>query len=671
MPNSLQKQVESLRERVRYHDRLYYIDAKPEISDHEYDELMRQLCDLETQHPDLITSDSPSQRVGGQLLPGFVHVSHAVPMLSVDNTYDESQLREFDQRIRGALDDEPFSYIVDPKVDGVAASLTYENGVLALAATRGDGATGDDITQNIRTLKSVPLRLVGNDVPAVLDVRGEVYWPTDSFLAFNARREEEGEQVFANPRNATAGTLKQLDPAKVADRGLRFVAHGFGRIEPLSCDSGFEILQMFQKWGIAANPGLSRASDIEEVLELVRTWERRRHELPYEIDGLVVKVDSITQRRQLGTTSKYPRWCIAYKYAAEQAESVLLDIELQVGKLGTVTPRAIMAPVQLAGTTVRHASLHNFDQVERLDVRIGDTVIVEKAGEIIPQVVRVVLDKRPPHAMPFPRPTSCPVCDHPLERDAGGVYIRCNNPQCVAQRRERLIHFCSRDQMDIEGAGDALVQQLVDNELATDCSDLFRLHERQEKLLALERMGKKSVENLLAGIEASKSKPLSKLLSALNIRHVGSTTGELLAEHFGNIDDLMQADYEELIAIDGIGPELADSVRSFFAGDDGRRLIERLRELGVNMLQPRRNVAAGLPFSGKNVVITGTLESMGRKEAQELVKSLGGKSAGAVSKKTDLVVAGEKAGSKLAKAREFGVEVIDEAEFLKRAHPPV
>ncbi len=662
-----QDEIADLRRQIQRHDRLYYVEAAPEISDREYDALMERLRTLETAHPELIIPDSPTQRVGGEPIAGFAKVTHAVPMRSVDNTYDEGQLREFDERVRKGLGGKAFRYVVDPKVDGVAASLVYEYGALTLAATRGDGVTGDDVTANVRTLRSVPLRLEGDDVPALFEVRGEIYWPTDDFTRFNARRKEAGEQVFANPRNATAGTLKQLDSGNVAGRGLLFVAHGFGRVEPLPTDSSYELFALARRWGVPTNPRTRLADSIDEVLKEVHALERERRALAYEIDGLVAKVDSFAQREALGATSKYPRWCIAYKFAAEQGESVLREVEFQVGKLGTITPRAIFDPVQLAGTTVRHASLHNFDQVERLDVRIGDTVLVEKAGEIIPQVVRVEVEKRPPGARPIERPRECPVCGHAVQQDIGGVYLRCINPQCVAQRKERLIYFCGRDQMDIEGAGEALIEQLVNRELVKDCSDLYHLKEDRAALLALERMGEKSVDNLLAGIEASKQKPLSKLLAALNIRHVGGSTGEILAEHFETMDALMAAGEDELVSVDGVGPELAKSVSDFFASTDGRQLVTRLQAAGLNMTQPRRQVAADAPFANMTVVVTGTLEHLGRKEAQELIKALGGKSAGSVSKKTDLVVAGEKAGSKLAKAQELGIPVIDEAEFLARA----
>jgi len=661
------REIVQLREEIRKHDRLYFVEAAPEISDREYDRLVERLRALEAAHPELITPDSPTQRVGGAPLKGFKSITHAVPMLSIDNTYNEGELREFDLRVRKILGDEQYAYIVDPKVDGVAVALVYERGALVLAATRGDGVTGDDVTANVRTIRSVPLRLHGRDVPDLLEVRGEIYWPLAEFNCFNAQRQQAGEPVFANPRNATAGTLKQLDSRKIAGRGLRFVAHGFGRIAPEPDDSAHALMRKLQQWGVPVSERSRKVPDIDAVLAECHALERDRRTLAYEIDGLVAKVDSLAQRQRLGATSKYPRWAVAFKFAADQAESLLLDVELQVGKLGTITPRAIMQPVQLAGTTVRHASLHNFDQVERLDVRIGDTVVVEKAGEIIPQVVRVVLEKRPRNAKPIKRPTKCPVCGHDVAQDEGGVYIRCLNPQCIAQRKERLIYFCGRDQMDIEGAGEVLVDQLVEKGLLKDASDIYHLHERRDELIALERMGEKSADNLLAGIEQSKRKPLSKLLAALNIRHVGGATGEVLADHFGNIDALMAASVEALTEVDGVGPELAASVRTFFDAKDNQALIARLRTAGLNMTQPKRKIAKDSPFAGKTVVLTGGLERMERKAAEELIKSLGGKPASSVSKKTDLVIAGEKAGSKLAKAKELGIEIIDEAEFLKRA----
>jgi DNA ligase (NAD+) len=668
MKNADLKELNRLRDEIREHDRRYYVLAEPSISDREYDRLLEQVRDLETQHPEWITPDSPTQRVGGEPLAGFEHVEHAVPMLSVDNTYDESQLREFDQRIQKRLEGEPYAYLVDAKIDGVAISLTYEDGVLTLAATRGDGATGDDVTVNCRAIRSIPLRLGGENVPKLIDVRGEIYWPRAAFDAFNEQREAHGETPFANPRNATTGTLKQLDPTKIVGRGLAFCAHGVGRLEPREDlpDSNLDLYRMMQSWGVTIYPKVKCVESIEAAIEICNAFGQERATLGYEVDGMVLKIDSRRQRERLGRTSRYPRWCIAYKYEAEQGESVLLDVDFQVGKLGTITPRARMEPVQLAGTTVRHASLHNFDQVERLDVRIGDTIIVEKAGEIIPQVVRVVTEKRPKNAKPIKRPTKCPACGSPVEQDEGGVYLRCTSMDCVAQRKERLIYFCHRDQMDIEGAGKVLIEQLVDARLVKDCADFYTLHDKREQIAAIERMGEQSTDNFLAGIEQSKHKPLSKLLAALNIRFVGGSTAAAIAEHFENIDAVMAASIVDLLEVDGVGSELAASVHAFFENETNREVIRRLRDAGVNVTQPKKASDASGPFAGLTVVVTGTLEEMTRNMAHELIEALGGKVAKSISAKTDLLVAGAKAGSKLAKAEKLGVEVIDETEFINR-----
>lgn len=657
--------IERLRDEIREHDNAYYVLGQPTITDRQYDKLLSELRGLEEANPGLVTPDSPTQRVSETPIDGFEHVTHAVPMLSIDNTYDEQQLREFDARVAKGLGGEKYRYVVDPKIDGVAVALVYEAGVLKRAATRGDGVTGDDITQNVRTLSSIPLRLMGKDVPAILEVRGEVVWPTELFKKHNAKREAEGLETFANPRNATTGTLKQLDSRSVAGRGLMFIAHGFGRIEPLQADSDTELFEQLKRWGIPTSPYRNVVDSIAEIVARLPEWDERRKELPYETDGLVIKVDALDQRDALGATSRYPRWCIAYKFAAEQAESVLRQVDFQVGKLGTITPRAVMDPVQLSGTTVRHASLHNFDQVDRLGVMIGDTVIVEKAGEIIPQVVAVVVEKRPKDAKPIKRPTKCPVCKGEVEKDEGGVYIRCINPSCPAQLKERLIHFAGRNQMDIEGAGQVLVETLVDQGFLHDFADFYHLHERREELIDMERMGQKSVDNLLDGIEASKKQPLSRLLAALNIRHVGASTAELLADHFHSMDTLIAAGDEELTEVEGVGGELAASIVHFFQSAAGSKVVARLGSAGVNMIQAQRSRAATGPLAGKTVVVTGTLSTMGRKEVQNLIKQLGGKCAGSVSKKTDLVVYGDSPGSKLDKARELGVKAVNESEFLK------
>jgi DNA ligase (NAD+) len=665
MAGSVAQRINRLREEVRRHDYAYYVLGQPIITDRQYDELLAELGKLEGEHPELITPDSPTQRVGETPIEGFEHVTHAVPMLSVDNTYDEKQLREFDERVRKGLGGESYSYVVDPKIDGVAVSLLYEGGLFTLAATRGDGTTGDDVTHNVRTIRSVPLRLLGKDVPEVLEVRGEIVWPTEDFNRYNTVREVAGEPTFANPRNATTGTLKQLDPRNIAGRGLQFVAHGIGRVEPLSGTTASGLFDDLARWGVPASPYRTVHDSVDEIIQRLDEWDARRHELPYITDGLVIKVDGLDQRDALGATSRYPRWCIAYKFAAEQAESVLLSVDYQVGKLGTITPRAVMKEVRLSGTKVRHASLHNFDQVDRLGVRVGDTVIVEKAGEIIPQVVSVVKEKRPKGAKQIKRPTKCPVCEGEVEQDEGGVYIRCINPACPAQLKERLIHFAARNQMDIEGAGQVLIETLADKGMLRDYADLYHLHERRDELVALERMGEKSTDNLLAGIEKSKKQPLSRLLAALNIRHVGGSTADVLADHFGSMKKLMEAGEEELTEVEGVGPELAASIVHFFRSPAGARVVSRLEAAGVNMTQPKRRVAADSPLAGKSVVVTGTLESMSRKEAEDAIKRLGGKPAGSVSKKTDFVVYGESPGSKLAKAKELGVKTISEADFLK------
>jgi DNA ligase (NAD+) len=660
------KRVEELREEIRRHDYLYYVLARPEISDRQYDRLMEELKKLEAEHPELIAPDSPTQRVGGAPLEGFASVRHAVPMMSIDNTYNEGELREFDDRVRRGLGGEKYEYLVDPKIDGVAISLRYERGRLVSGATRGDGTTGDDVTQNVRTIRSVPLKLTGRGIPDVLEVRGEVYWPKKDFEEFNAAREAAGEPTFANPRNGTAGTLKQLDSRIVAERKLAFIAHSFGQIEPLPAETQSELFNKFKAWGIPVNPHRFLCKDIDAVIKLVHEWDAKRHDLEYATDGLVIKVDRLDQRDALGATSKYPRWCIAFKYAAEQAATLLKDVTFQVGKLGTITPVAELEPVELAGTTVKRASLHNFDQVERLGVKIGDTVFVEKAGEIIPQVVGVVEEKRPRHAKPIVPPDKCPECKGPVARDEGGVFLRCINPECPAQIKEKLRYFCARNQMDIEGVGPALIEQLVDRGFVREFADLYHLGERRDELIDLERMGAKSADNLLASIEESKTRGLARVVAALNIRHVGTRAAELLADHFGSMDALASASIEELLQVEEVGEVMAKTIHEWFSSDAGKRTVAHLAAAGIDMKAHRRQRAATQPLAGKTVVVTGTLERFSRKEIQDLIKELGGSAAGSVSKKTDFVVAGAEAGSKLDKARQLGVEVIDEAEFLKR-----
>lgn len=681
------QRIAALREEIRRHDFLYYVQNAPEISDQQYDALLRELADLEAAFPHLITPDSPTQRVGERPLEGFVHVRHAVPMLSIDNTYSPAELREFDTRVRKGLEGEPYEYVVDPKIDGVAVSLRYEDGKLVLGATRGDGETGDDITQNLRTIRSIPLTLHGRGWPRILEVRGEVYWPRPDFEDFNERRIAAGETPFANPRNATAGTLKQLDAREVARRGLLFQAHGVGVIEPPpEVRTHSELFALLRAWGLPTSPYARRCRDIEEVIAFVQEWDARRHTLDYDTDGLVIKVERFDQRERLGATSKAPRWCIAYKYAAEQAQTRLLSVDFQVGKLGTITPVANLAPVQLGGTTVKRATLHNFDRVRELDLHIGDTVTIEKAGEVIPQVVAVDRAQRPSDARPVRPPTRCPECNGEVVQDEGGVYLRCINPGCPAQLVERLRFFCGRNQMDIEALGGALITRLVERGYLHGLADIYRLHERREELVKLEfavqervikgelrripvTLGKKRTDALLAGIEASKRQPLARLLAALGIRHVGVTTAELLAEHFGTMDALVAADPAALQQVEGIGPEVAASVWQWLHSAAGRAVIRDLAAVGVNMTQPRAAPRAAGVLTGKTVVVTGTLRNYSRGEIERVIKEHGGKPTDSVSRKTDFVVVGESPGSKLDKARALGVPVLTEEEFEALLRP--
>ncbi|HDZ20018.1 hypothetical protein LCGC14_0335370 [marine sediment metagenome] len=583
------KRIEQLRSELRRHDRLYYVEAAPEISDRQYDELLAELTSLEGRHRDLVTPDSPTQRVGGEPIESFETVTHALAMLSIDNTYSADDVREFDKRVRKALGGRPFSYLVDPKVDGVAVSLRYESGLLVLAVTRGDGVRGDDITANARTIRAIPLALEGEGIPEVIEVRGEVYWPRSRFAATNARRREQGLDTFANPRNGAAGTLKQLDSAVVAERGLAFLAHGFGEMsgpapsagsgQALSTGSGqaSEIMWQLNAWGIATSPDAQVCDDVEAAMKVIGNWPARRDEVDYETDGMVVKVDQLELRDLLGATSKAPRWCIAYKYEAERTETVLRAVDLQVGRLGTITPVARFDPVQLAGTTVSNASLHNFDQIQRLDVRVGDTVIVEKAGEIIPQVIQVVHAKRPVDAQVIPAPSECPSCGHRVDRDEGGVRLRCSNAECPAQMCERLRFFAGRNQMDIENLGPAVIDQLVDCGMVRSFADLYTL--RVDAVAGLDRMGDKSAANLIAAIEASKTRPLQRVLAALGVAHLGSTWAEQLAAAFADMDKLQAASLKNIQGALSTRKrrtekKIAERIRDYFQTPEGQRAIE-------------------------------------------------------------------------------------------------
>ncbi|MCP4708847.1 MAG: NAD-dependent DNA ligase LigA [Planctomycetes bacterium] len=661
----VQQRIDKLREEIRRHDTLYYVENMPDISDQEYDQLFTELKQLEEKHPELITSDSPTQRVSGIPLDGFSSVDHSRPMLSIDNTYSAEELRQFDQRVHKALGEQQYRYVVETKIDGVAVSLRYEKGVLALAATRGDGDRGDDITANARTIVSVPLRLALSEtvLPDILEVRGEVFIPNSEFVKINQRREEAGEPLFANPRNSTAGSLKMLDSRIVAQRGLRFLGYSLGLVEPEWNSGHAESLQMLKAYSIPVSSNYQIGRDIDEVIDICNQWEQKRHDLDYLIDGMVIKIDDINQQRQLGQTSRAPRWCIAYKFAAEQAETTIHSISIQVGKTGALTPVANLEPVQLAGTTVSRASLHNFDEVARKDIRVGDTVLVEKAGEIIPQVAEVITDKRSGDSEAFPVPRECPECQSSVVKDENGVYIRCVNPACPAQLTERLRHFAGRNQMDIEGLGIAVVEQLVNEGLVQSFADIYRL--KKEQVAALERMGEKSAENLINGIEKSKDQPLQRVLAGLGILHVGNRAAQILADEFGDIKALIDADTETLEAIDEIGPVMAESVYQFCHEPRTRGLIENLIDVGVKMPGKKKAGKIEGPLTGKTVVVTGSVTGYSRQQMKELVQSAGGKDTSSVSKKTDLVVVGEKPGSKADKAQQLGVKTITAEEFLE------
>jgi len=662
MPTDPAVEIARLREQIRYHDRKYYVEAAPEIPDHDYDRLMDRLKELEATYPKYLTSDSPTQRVGETPVEGLVQIEHRVPMLSIDNTYSLEELRAYGERTRKLLDEEPIEWVVELKIDGVAVSLLYENGLLVRGATRGNGRVGDDITHNVRTVAGVPLRLTGESVPPVLEVRGEIYMTNSDLVRLNQEQQERGEAPFANTRNVTAGSIRLLDPKICARRHLRFFCHGVGYTEGLAGRNYMDFLDELQGFGLPVTPMVACFDSFEKAVEHCEALIERLHELDFEIDGLVLKVNRFDQRERLGATSKSPRWVIAYKFEKYEATTRLKTIRVQVGKTGAITPVAELEPVELAGTTVSRASLHNADEIVRKDVREGDVVVVEKAGKIIPHIVRVEKHERKGGLAEFAFPTECPECGTAVVKDEGGVYIRCPNLECPAQVKERIRYFASRNAMDIEGLGDKLVEQLVTAGLITSCGDLYRL--RQEQLLTLERMGKRSSENLLAGIEASKDRGLARLLNALSIRHVGTNVARVLAEYFGTMEALRNASVEQISEINEIGPVIAQSVCEFLASEFGRETIDDLAALGVGMEVPQ---VAGQERSqilaGKTLVVTGTLVKYSRDEINELIVRHGGKAASSVSSKTDYVVAGEKAGSKLAKAESLGVKVLTEDEF--------
>jgi len=660
----VREKVAKLRREIERHNHLYYTEAQPEISDAEFDALLEELADLEEEYPELQTPDSPTQRVGGEPLEGFETVEHPVPMLSIDNTYNEDELRAFDQRVRKGLDGREPEYVVELKLDGVAVSVRYEDGVFTRGATRGDGRTGDDITHNLRTIHTLPLKL-DDEPPPVLEVRGEVFMRKSELERINREREVAGDAPFANPRNTTAGTLKQLDPKLAAKRRLDIYCYQIAPLEGVERTPHMETLKRLEHWGLPVNEHHYHCSTIDEVLAACAEWSTRRFDLDYETDGLVIKVNDPDQRDILGSTSKSPRWVIAYKFPAEVKQTKLLDITLNVGKTGAITPTAELEPVTLAGTTVRRASLYNFEDLERKDLRVGDTVEVQKAGEIIPQVLRHVPEKRPKSAKQYTPPTKCPVCGNALHKDPDGAYLRCLNLSCPAQIKERLEYFAGRSAMDIEGLGPAVIEQLVDKERVKDPADLYELTAQQ--LQDLERMGEKSSANLIAAIESSKERPLHRLLTGLGIRHVGGHIAEVLADAYGSLEEIMKAGREDLEAIHEIGSVVAQSVQDFFDTEENRRLVERLRDHGLCLEEDTPKRSGPKPFDGKTLVVTGTLENYTRDSIEERIKALGGRATSSVSKKTDYVLVGDDPGSKKDKAEELGVTLLSEAEFEKLA----
>lgn len=655
------KEIDNLRQRIRHHDRKYYVEASPEISDLEYDRLMERLKALEHKHPELVTPDSPTQRIGDEPVPYLRQVEHAIPMLSIENTYDEESLRQFGKRAADLLEGEPAEWVVELKIDGVAASIIYENGLLVRGVTRGDGRVGDDITHNIRTVQDVPLRLLTDRPPKLLEVRGEVYMTNSDLVRLNKQQQEIGDKIYANTRNVTAGSIRLLDPRQCAERNLRIFCHGAGQCDGMTARTHMEFLAEIAKFGLPATPLVKCLKSFDEVVEHCRHLTEHLYEHDFEVDGLVIKLNRFDQREKLGARSKSPRWLIAYKWEKYEAVTRLNAIEVQIGKTGTITPVAHLEPVQLAETTVQRASLHNAEEIQRKDIRVGDTVVVEKAGKIIPHIVRVETHLRPAGARPFEFPKRCPQCDSVLEKDEGGVYIRCPNQFCPAQVRERIRYFATRRAMDIEGLGDKLVDQLVSSKLVQTYGDVYRL--TKEQLTSLERMGDRSAEKLLAAIDASRNRGLARLLNALSIRHVGETVAEVLANRFLNIDTLMSAPLEQLTATADIGPTIAQSVFDYLHGPYGRETIEDLRREGIKMGIDAAGGAVDSQLAGQTFVVTGTLEKYSRDQMHDLIKKHGGKTASSVSKKTHYLIAGENAGSKLDQAKSLGVHVISEHDL--------
>ena len=660
------RDVEALRDEIRRHDRLYFVEAAPEISDRQYDALVKALEKAEAEHPDWITPDSPTQRVGGEPLAGFVSVPHRFPMLSLANAYNLEELVEFDARVKKALGEDEVEYAVELKIDGVGVSLHFESGVFTQGLSRGDGRSGDDITTNLRTIAGLPLRLTGK-APKELEVRGEVYMRLDDFTAINRKRVEAGETEFANPRNLAAGTLKMLDARVVAERPLSIFLYTVVDAEAHGLRAQTEALDWMRSLGLPVNPEARVARGVAEIESWIEKWNKKRRSLPFEADGLVVKVNDLRAQKRLGVTAKSPRWGLAYKFETESAVTRLLGIELQVGRTGTVTPVARLEPVTLVGTTVSRATLHNQEEIRRKDIRVGDFVVVEKGGEVIPKVVGVVAERRTGKEKPFHMPTKCPVCGSALVQEEGEVALRCDGVDCPAQAKRRLVHWASRGAMDLSGLGEAVVEQLVDSGLAVTPADLYAL--TAEQIEGLERQGKKSAENLIRAIEASKTQTFDRVLFALGIRHVGASLAANLARRFRNFEALAAASRDELLAVPDVGPTVADTLHRTLSAAETKALWKRLTERGLAP-KPAPGPGRSAPWAGRSFVLTGTLAGYTRQEASGEIVARGGKVSSSVSRKTDVVVAGEEAGSKLDKARELGIPILDEDEFRSALEEP-
>ena len=723
MASAFEKRAQQLRDQLNRANHLYYVEARPEMSDREYDALMRELQDLEAAHPELATADSPTQRVGGDVQTALKSVKHAVPMMSIENTYNEAEVRAFDERVRKTLDGASPAYVLEPKIDGTSVSLRYEDGRLVLGATRGRGNVGDDVTVNVRTIKSVPLMLQKDGArvapPAILEVRGEIYMDNEDFQRVNKELVDAGEEPYANARNTTAGTLRRLDPKVVAKRRLRFLAHGLGEVNPLPVETYWEWTKLLAKWGLPLPKEVVRVETIDEALKAIHEFEKKRPTLPYMTDGMVMKVDSFAQRDTLGATSKAPRWVIAFKYETEQQPTVLNDVEWQVGRTGQLTPVGRLAPVFIGGVTVTNVTLHNIDQIQRLDLHLGDTIVVERSGEVIPYVVEVQKGKRPKGAKPVTAPKKCPECATPVLREAipderaiyrcvneecdafferkkvkreklpkecpvcsqkvelldGGIDVLCPNEVCPGRVKEQIRYFCGRSQMDIEGLGDVLVEQLCKRGLIKTFADLYTLtaddiagltsEVDQEGKVVVRTTGEKVANKVITNIANSRKQPLERLISGLGIPHVGNRVAFLLAKAFGSLDALAEATQEQLSAVDEVGEVIAASVHAYFQSDAGKETVKKLQAAGVDP-KTEKPSASEQPLAGQTIVVTGTLEKFDRQSIEALILKLGGKASGSVSKKTSFLVAGESAGSKLDKAKQLGVAVLTEAEFVEK-----